>query len=200
MRPWRAVHDTHCLIRGRMTTVSGHEQGRGGESRSRSVVLTGFMATGKSTIGRQLAARLRYGFVDTDRLIEERFGPIPEIFRTQGEERFRAIERELASELAALPALVVATGGGMLVDSAVADVFIGTGSLVVSLVADVDTIYQRVGGERAGERRPMLAVADPRQRIAELVAERESAYARFPQVRTDTNSSARIVDEIVALM
>ncbi len=183
-----------------MTTVSGHEQRRGGESRSRSVVLTGFMATGKSTVGRQLAARLRYGFVDTDRLIEERFGPVPEIFRSQGEERFRAIERELASELAALPALVIATGGGMLVDSAVADVFIGAGSLVVSLVADVDTIYQRVGGERAGERRPMLAVANPRQRIAELVAERESAYARFPQVRTDTNSSARIVDEIVALM
>ncbi|NDI02365.1 MAG: hypothetical protein EBY57_11370, partial [Actinobacteria bacterium] len=64
-----------------MTTVSGHEQRRGGESRSRSVVLTGFMATGKSTVGRQLAARLRYGFVDTDRLIEERFGPVPEIFR-----------------------------------------------------------------------------------------------------------------------
>ncbi|MEC7384520.1 MAG: shikimate kinase, partial [Actinomycetota bacterium] len=107
-----------------MTTVSGHEQRRDGESRSRSVVLTGFMATGKSTVGRQLAARLRYGFVDTDRLIEERFGPVPEIFRTHGEERFRAIERELASELAALPALVIATGGGMLVDSAVADVFI----------------------------------------------------------------------------
>ena len=106
-------------------------------------MLTGFMATGKSTVGRQLAARLRYGFVDTDRLIEERFGPVPKIFRTQGEERFRAIERELASELAALPALVIATGGGMLVDSAVADVFIGAGSLVVSLVADVDTIYQR---------------------------------------------------------
>ena len=108
-----------------MTSVSGHEQRRGGDSRTRSVVLTGFMATGKSTVGRQLAARLRYGFVDTDRLIEERFGSIPEIFRTQGEERFRAIERELASEIAALPALVIATGGGMLVDSAVADVFTG---------------------------------------------------------------------------
>ena len=106
------------------------------------------MATGKSTVGRQLAARLRYGFVDTDRLIEERFGSIPEIFRTQGEERFRTIERELASEIAALPALVIATGGGMLVDSAVADVFTGAGSLVVSLIADVDTIYRRVGGER----------------------------------------------------
>jgi shikimate kinase len=46
----------------------------------------------------------------------------------------------------------------------------------------------------------MLAVADPRQRIAELVAERELAYARFHQVRTDTNSSAQIIDEIVALM
>lgn len=183
-----------------MADVNGQEVRTSGETRQRSVVLTGFMATGKSTIGRHLAARLRYGFVDTDRLIEERFGPIPEIFKTQGEASFRAIERDLAFELAPLPALVIATGGGMLVDDAVAEVFRGAGSLIVSLVADVDTIYRRVGGERAGERRPMLAVERPRDRIAELVAERAPAYARFPQVRTDSQSSTRIVDEIVNLL
>jgi shikimate kinase len=183
-----------------MAVVKGQDDRISGESRQRSVVLTGFMATGKSTVGRHVAARLRYGFVDTDRLIEERFGPISEIFDTQGEAAFRVMERDLASELAPLPALVIATGGGMLVDDAVAEVFRGAGSLIISLVADVDTIYRRVGGERAGERRPMLAVEHPRDRIAELVAERTPAYAKFPQVRTDTQSSIKIVDEIVGLL
>lgn len=183
-----------------MAGVKEQDDRIGGDIRQRSVVLTGFMATGKSTVGRHLAARLRYGFVDTDRLIEERFGPIPEIFKTQGEETFRAMERDLASELAPLPALVIATGGGMLVDDAVSEVFKGAGSLIVSLVADVDTIYRRVGGERAGERRPMLAVASPRDRIEELVAARTPTYSKFPQVRTDTQSSTKIVDEIVALL
>ena len=183
-----------------MAVVKGQDDRVSGDTRQRSVVLTGFMATGKSTIGRHVAARLRYGFVDTDRLIEERFGPIPEIFSAQGEAAFRAIERDLASELAPLPALVIATGGGMLVDDAVAEVFRSAGSLIISLVADVDTIYRRVGGERAGERRPMLAVERPRDRIAELVAERAPAYAKFPQVRTDTQSSIKIVDEIVELL
>ena len=58
-----------------------------------NVVLTGFMGTGKSTVGRLVAATLRYGFVDTDRLIEERHGPIPELFATHGEDHFRRIER-----------------------------------------------------------------------------------------------------------
>jgi len=180
--------------------VSGQNDRISGENRQRSVVLTGFMATGKSTIGRRLAARLRYGFVDTDRLIEERFGAIPDIFENQGEAAFRAIERDVAIELAPLPALVIATGGGMLVDGSVADVFRGAGSLIVSLVADVETIYKRVGGDHAGRRRPMLAVERPKERIAELVAERTPAYAKFPQVRTDTQSSTQVVDEIVGLM
>lgn len=180
--------------------MSGQNDRNSGENRQRTVVLTGFMATGKSTIGRQLAARLRYGFVDTDRLIEERFGAIPEIFENQGEAAFRAIERDLAIELAPLPALVIATGGGMLVDGSVAEVFNSAGSLIVSLVADVETIYKRVGGEHAGKRRPMLDVERPKERIAELVAERTPAYAKFPQVRTDTQSSTQIVDEIVGLM
>ena len=183
-----------------MAGVNGQGDRMSGDNRQRSVVLTGFMATGKSTVGRHLAARLRYGFVDTDRLIEERYGPIPEIFKTQGEAAFRSIERDLASELAPLPALVIATGGGMLVDDSVAQVFGDAGLLIVSLVADVDTIYRRVGGERAGERRPMLAVERPRDRIAELVAERAPAYAKFPQVRTDSQSTIKIVDEIVGLL
>ena len=65
-----------------------------------NVVLTGFMGTGKTTVGRLLAEDLGYEFVDTDELIERRHGPIAEIFASRGEEAFRQIERDVAAELA----------------------------------------------------------------------------------------------------
>lgn len=164
-----------------------------------NVVLTGFMATGKSTVGRVLAARLRYGFVDTDRIIEERHGPIPVIFAERGEAAFRALERALAEELAGLSSLVISTGGGMLLDPAVADVLSATGT-VVCLTAEPEVILKRVGGARAGERRPLLAGADPRARITELLAERAEAYGRFPQVSTDGRSPTEIAIEIESLL
>jgi shikimate kinase len=168
--------------------------------RPRSLVLTGFMATGKSTLGRLVASRLRYGFVDTDRLIEERHGSVAAIFQREGEAAFRQLERDLARELAALPALVIATGGGMLVDASVADIFEDAGALIVCLTADVETIYRRVGGENAGARRPLLNVANPKQRIEELMEERANAYARFTQVTTAGRRTSAVVDEISALI
>ncbi len=69
-------------------------------SDSRNIVLTGFMGTGKTTVGRLLAEQLGYEFVDTDVVIEERHGRIADLFRSIGEEAFRNIERELAAELA----------------------------------------------------------------------------------------------------
>ena len=66
-------------------------------SDSRNIVLTGFMGTGKTTVGRLLAQQLGYEFVDTDRVIEERHGTIADLFRSIGEQGFRRIERDLAS-------------------------------------------------------------------------------------------------------
>src|SRR6187399_1176730 len=82
----------------------------------RNIVLTGFMGTGKTTVGRLLAARLGYEFVDTDEAIVERHGEIADIFRTRGEEAFRQIERQLAAELASRERLVISTGGRMMLD------------------------------------------------------------------------------------
>jgi shikimate kinase len=164
-----------------------------------NVVLTGFMATGKSTVGRVLAARLRYGFVDTDRIIEERHGPIPRIFDEQGEGAFRALERSLAEELAGLSSLVISTGGGMLLDPEVADVMSSSG-VVVCLTAEPEVILRRVGGARAGERRPLLADDDPLGRILELLAERSAAYGRFPQVATDGRTPTEIAMAIEAVL
>lgn len=150
---------------------------------ARNVVLTGFMGTGKTSVGRQLAHLLGYEFVDTDHVIEERHGPIPEIFREHGEGRFRQLERDVAAELAGRSGLVIATGGRLMVDPVNAERLGATGE-VFCLVADVDTIVARVTRGGAADR-PLLAGADVRERIAALLAERAEAYARFEQVDTE---------------
>ena len=147
-----------------------------------NVVLTGFMGTGKTTVGRVLAQRLGRPFVDTDALIEERHGPIPEIFAELGEDRFRELERAVATELSAQRGLVVSTGGRMLLDPVNAAALQSSG-LVVCLVAPAEEILRRVSAVGV-EDRPLLHVADPRARIIELLEERQSGYAAFPQVAT----------------
>ena len=112
-------------------------------SDSRNIVLTGFMGTGKTTVGRLLAEQLGYEFVDTDRVIEERHGPIGDLFRSAGEAAFRHIERELASELADRERLVIATGGRMMLDPHnVAS--LSRNGRVFCLVATPDEIFDRV--------------------------------------------------------
>src|SRR3970040_282740 len=81
-----------------------------------NLVLTGFMGTGKTTVGHALAVKLGMEFVDTDELIEARHGPIARIFAEQGEAEFRAIERTVARELGQRTGLVIATGGRMILD------------------------------------------------------------------------------------
>ena len=164
----------------------------------RNVVLTGFMATGKSTAGRLLADRLGYEFVDTDVVIERRHGPIPQIFAESGEDEFRRLERELAVELAERRGLVVATGGRMLVDRANADALEATGT-VVCLTATVDTVLERVRSDGV-EGRPMLAGHDLRARVEELLAERRSSYRRFTQVSTDGRTPQAVCDAVMAVL
>src|SRR5262245_20360797 len=110
---------------------------------ARNIVLTGFMGTGKTTVGRLLAARLGYEFVDTDQVIFERDGEIADIFRTRGENAFREIERELARELASRERLVISTGGRMMLDPDNATAF-GRNGMIFCLVATPDEIFERI--------------------------------------------------------
>ena len=110
----------------------------------RHIVLTGFMGTGKSTVGRLLAGRLGRGFVDTDGLIEARCGrTIPDLFAEKGEAAFRAWESAVAQELAQETGLVIATGGGMMLNEANAAA-LSHESLVICLMANPATILARV--------------------------------------------------------
>jgi shikimate kinase len=162
-------------------------------------VLTGFMGTGKTTVGRLLAAELGYEFVDTDVLIEEQHGPIAAIFAEQGEEAFRVVERKVAEELAPRRGLVIATGGRMLLDAGIA-ALLGADADVFCLVASPDVIYERVTADPSRIERPLLSVPDPRRRIDELLAERRPQYSRFPQVATDARTPDAVVADLLTLL
>jgi shikimate kinase len=162
-----------------------------------NVVITGFMGVGKTTVGRLLAERLARPFLDMDAIIEEREGrPISEIFAAEGEPYFRRLEAELCHELAARRGLVVATGGGALVNADNLAVMSNTG-LVVCLDCAPEILLQRIPQD--GER-PLLAAPDRRQRLLALLAARRQAYERIGQhVDTTALAPAQVVEAIVEL-
>ena len=163
--------------------------------RSRTIVLTGFMGTGKTAVGRRLAARLGYAFLDLDQLIEAEVGAsIPEIFASRGEAAFRALEAAMVARVVDRRECVIATGGGAILDPRNLERLQAAG-LVVTLEADPDTILARIGG---GDDRPMLWGGDPRERVRVLLAERESAYRRADwRVASDGRSVDDIVEELL---
>lgn len=164
-----------------------------------NIVLTGFMGTGKSTVGRILARRRGLAFVDTDAVIESRHGPISQIFADHGEAVFRAIEAEVAAEVAGRTGQVVATGGRMLLDADNEAAF-RAGGVVVCLVASVPAIVARVSAD-GGPVRPLVAGAeDPTDAVERLLAERAEAYARFIQVDTEGKAPDEVADAIEAVV
>jgi shikimate kinase len=165
----------------------------------RNIVLTGFMGTGKTTVGRLLAARLGYEFVDTDEAIVERHGEIADIFRTRGEEAFRQIERQLAAELASRERLVISTGGRMMLDPDNVAA-LGRNGRIFCLVATADEVFDRISNDASNRERPLLSVADPRQRIVELLAERSPAYRRFTQIDTGAMAADDVAAELARLV
>jgi shikimate kinase/3-dehydroquinate synthase len=163
--------------------------------------LTGFSGTGKSAVGPLVAQRLGLPFVDLDALIVERAGrPVPEIFRDEGEGRFRALERALLRELADGPPAVVSTGGGAIVDPENQALMAQRG-LIVCLEASPETIVQRLRTAQEGNtlsERPLLASADPLERVRALKAARQPAYARADwTVHTDRLTPQEVALEIV---
>ena len=169
-----------------------------GLAAERSVVLTGFMGTGKTTVGRILADLLGYGFVDTDEIIESRAGPIHEIFERDGEEAFRGMERSVARELSGRTGLVIATGGRMMLDPDCAEC-LEPDAHVVCLTAAADTIVERATGS-GEEPRPLLDGPEPAERVRRLLAERAEGYGRFTTVDTEGRSPEEVADAVVDVL
>jgi shikimate kinase len=137
--------------------------------RPENIILVGFMGSGKSTVGRMLARQLRFRFLDTDKLVEQRARmAIPEIFAQYGEADFRERETAELESLAGLRRHILATGGGIVTVPENIPLLRSLG-LVVLLKADPDEIYRRVS---RNSERPLLQVEDPRKRVSRSTSAR----------------------------
>jgi shikimate kinase/3-dehydroquinate synthase len=163
----------------------------------RNIVLTGFMGTGKSAVGQVVARRLGRKFIDMDNAIVLRAGkPIPRIFAEYGEPAFRAMESDVCAELSEQGSLVIATGGGALVNAENRRTMMAGGT-VICLNASPDEILRRVGED---DGRPLLNVPDPHARIAELLDARRAAYQTIPwQIDTSTLSIDEVAEQVLGL-
>ena len=160
------------------------------------ICLVGMMGAGKTTVGRRLARRLSWAFVDADRELEARLGvPIPTIFELEGEAGFRRRESELIEELTRRDTTVLATGGGAVLDPENRRVLAQRGR-VVYLRASVGDLWHRL---RRDTSRPLLRTEDPRARIESLVTTREPLYREVAHLVIDTGRQPveRVVDAIV---
>ncbi len=162
----------------------------------KNLVLIGFMGTGKTEVGRLLAELLNIKLIDTDRMIVEREGlSINEIFASQGEACFRQKEQELIKELSSKRGLVIATGGGVVLNAANVNLLRENG-YVIWLDADVSALAARLVGDND---RPLL-VGDAN--MPALYKERQALYRDASHARIDTTekSPLAVAQEIINLI
>ena len=160
-----------------------------------NLYLVGFMGTGKSTVGRQVARQLGFQFLDSDREIERVQGrPVAEIFAEDGEAKFRALEREFIEHGHPEKGCIVACGGGLIVPPGMLELLRSRG-VVICLHAPIGTILQRT---LRTNHRPLLRVENPEQRVRELYAQREAVYRRTgTMVLTDSRPQREIAAHVL---
>jgi shikimate kinase len=149
----------------------------------RNVYLIGPMGSGKTAVGRRLATLLGRPFVDSDAEIEKRTGvDIRFIFEKEGETRFRQRERDVIAELTTLDGIVLATGGGAILDASTRARLAETG-VVVYLETTIDTLVRRT---KAAKTRPLLMGEDPRAVLERLMVARRPLYETAADLRIET--------------
>jgi shikimate kinase len=165
----------------------------------KNIVLIGFMATGKTTVGKRLASRLGLDFMDTDAEIEKVTGKtVSEIFSCHGVVRFRSEETLIIKKISAGQGRVIATGGGVVLDPENIAVLRQNGVLF-RLVAAPEVIVRRVEKKRT---RPLLNQGDIRETVARLMEERDEIYHKAADYTVDTGSLNKdeAVDRIISHM
>jgi shikimate kinase len=160
-----------------------------------NIVLTGFMGTGKTTVGRRVAEALNAAFLDVDAALEKEAGhSVAHIFEAKGEAHFRALERAAIARLAESNHAVIATGGGALLDPENRGALKKNGYLIC-LTARAGTLLERLKDDMA---RPLLAGEDPAGRIERLLKERHGVYALCDlQIQTDDRTIEDVAKAIV---
>ena len=162
---------------------------------SLNLVLAGPMGSGKSTVAGRLAAWLRRPLFDMDAELERRFGrPIAQVFAEEGEAVFRRAEAALCQELATPQGLVVACGGGAVVDPA-NRAALSAGGVLIALTATPAALFARIQAAGEGPIRPLLRGPDPEGALTALLAARAPAYGAIP-LQIDT--TGRTPDAVAA--
>lgn len=160
-----------------------------------NLYLVGFMGTGKSTVGRQVAKQLGFQFLDSDHEIERLQGKaVAKIFAEKGEAEFRVMEREFIEHGHPAQKCVVACGGGLVVPPGMLELLRSRG-IVMCLHAPIETILQRT---MHATHRPLLQVENPEERLRQLYAQREEIYRRTgTMVLTDSRPQREIAAHVL---
>ncbi|MDQ7822418.1 MAG: shikimate kinase [Candidatus Eremiobacteraeota bacterium] len=163
----------------------------------KNIYLVGFMGTGKSTIGKELARLTGRKFIDMDLMLEKRLGmTIGEVFEAKGELFFRAEEKKLAFELAETHNRVIATGGGTILDEDIKATFASHG-IMICLITDRGNLISRLNRT---DKRPLLKGEALEERVARLMEERKDIYDKIPlKVDTTNLSPKEAAEKIVNL-
>lgn len=165
-----------------MSDTTSHKNSSG------NVILIGMMGSGKTTVGKLLAKHLGKSFVDSDEEIQRRTGvTIPHIFDVEGEAGFRQRESAVLEELAKRSGLVIATGGGAILNPQNRSVLKRSGAVVVYLKSNVHELWQRT---RHDTNRPLLQTADPRGKLQELFEQRDPLYAEIADIVMHTGKQS----------
>lgn len=161
-----------------------------------NIVLTGFMCTGKTSVGKKLAERLHFEYIDTDDLIEQQIGlKITEIFEKYGEPYFRDIESDIVKKVSLLDRKIISTGGGVVLRKENIQNLKRNG-IIINLTAKPETIYERL--KKQPGIRPLLNKPNPLEEIKKLLNYREEFYKDCDlRIDTDELSVDEVVEEIL---
>ena len=165
----------------------------------RNIVITGFMGTGKTAVGRAVAKLLQRGFVDTDEKIETATGKkVSEIFARDGQQAFRRMEHTVCRELSIRQGLVIATGGGTLINHENRELMMKNGT-IICLTASAEEIVRRLGHTDTSKR-PLLNASDLQGTIEMLLQARSETYRSFQWLIDTTNLSIKeATDRVISI-
>lgn len=160
-----------------------------------NIILTGFMGTGKTLVGKELAKGLKMSYLDTDKLIEEReAAKICRIFQEKGEDYFRRLETKIIKEVSSLDRCVISTGGGAILKKENLAALKRKG-VIICLSANPKVILKRTS---KSQNRPLLKSKDPKSAVEDLLSQRRSFYEKADfEVDTSELATSEVVERIV---
>ncbi len=160
-----------------------------------NIILTGFMGSGKTAVGKELSHLLGWRIIDVDdEIVNEQNMTINEIFGKIGEPAFRDIETAMIRKVARNRNVIISTGGGAVLRQENMDI-LRDGGIIVCLWASPDTIFKRTKNDN---RRPLLQVDDPLRKIRELLEHRRPFYEKADlMINTEKKTPLQIAEEIL---